>query len=327
MVVDVVAVVPVFGGVDGVFVCTGVTNSCRYVWAVESALHHSVQRPHRPLVDVAVQTCTWIDISSTDNDENDTLSSETMETALEFKVVSVVPQIHEQIVETVNAIPQEWISERIVDIPVALAEEQTVVQGTSHVEEITQIIVVSVPHILEEPIEVPLQECISDGIGDLIVVDVPVPQILVDEVETRTTLSRKRVRQRNAEPPEILEGVQCNNDPIAEVTLPQLSEQIIEEPSLCFVDVPAPFNVVVLVPQVSRSLEEFAESPCEQFSARSFQNVDIPMSQIFKDVVPQERVSSQIHEHNFYVLASVFQDTVEAMSLVPRERTDPRAQF
>ena len=29
----------------------------------------------------------------------------------------------DQIVETVNAIPQEWISERIVDIPVAPAEE------------------------------------------------------------------------------------------------------------------------------------------------------------------------------------------------------------
>ena len=60
------------------------------------------------------------------------------ETALEFKVVSplnnvlsslvrnpVVPQMPEQIVETVNTIQQEWISERIVDTPVAPAEEQT----------------------------------------------------------------------------------------------------------------------------------------------------------------------------------------------------------
>ena len=42
----------------------------------------------------------------------------------------VVPQMPEQIVETVNAIPQEWIAERIVDIPVAPAEEQTVFQVT-----------------------------------------------------------------------------------------------------------------------------------------------------------------------------------------------------
>ena len=46
--------------------------------AVESALQHSVQRPHCPLIDVAVQTCTWIEVSSTDkSDENDILSSET----------------------------------------------------------------------------------------------------------------------------------------------------------------------------------------------------------------------------------------------------------
>ena len=42
----------------------------------------------------------------------------------------VVPQMPEQIVETVTAIPQEWIAERIVDIPVAPAEEQTVFQVT-----------------------------------------------------------------------------------------------------------------------------------------------------------------------------------------------------
>ena len=30
--------------------------------AVESALHHNVQRPHRPLIDGAVQTCTWTDM-------------------------------------------------------------------------------------------------------------------------------------------------------------------------------------------------------------------------------------------------------------------------
>ena len=41
-----------------------------------------------------------------------------------------VPQMPEQIVETVSAIPQEWISERIVDIPVVPAEEQTVFQVT-----------------------------------------------------------------------------------------------------------------------------------------------------------------------------------------------------
>ena len=61
-----------------------------------------------------------------------------LETALEFKVVStlndvlscllrnpVVPQMPEHIVETVNAIPQEWISELTVDIPVAPTEYVT----------------------------------------------------------------------------------------------------------------------------------------------------------------------------------------------------------
>ena len=47
--------------------------------ALESALHHSGQRPHRQLIDVLVQTCTWIDMSSTDkSDANDALSSETI---------------------------------------------------------------------------------------------------------------------------------------------------------------------------------------------------------------------------------------------------------
>ena len=45
--------------------------------AVESALHHSCQRPYRPLIDAAVQTCTWIDTSSNKSDENDALSSVT----------------------------------------------------------------------------------------------------------------------------------------------------------------------------------------------------------------------------------------------------------
>ena len=36
----------------------------------------------------------------------------------------------EQVLETVNAIPQEWTSKHIVDIPVVLAEEQTGVQLT-----------------------------------------------------------------------------------------------------------------------------------------------------------------------------------------------------
>ena len=60
--------------------------------------------------------------------------------ALEFKVLSpwrvsspqwseTVLRRHERIAETVNAIPQEWISERIVGIAVPPAEEQNVVQG------------------------------------------------------------------------------------------------------------------------------------------------------------------------------------------------------
>ena len=50
----------------------------------------------------------------------------------------------EQIVETVNAIPQEWISERIVHIPVAPAEEQTVFQVTYSAP--TPVIEYSVTH-------------------------------------------------------------------------------------------------------------------------------------------------------------------------------------
>ena len=42
---------------------------------------------------------------------------------------------------------------------------------------------------------------ISDGVGDQIAFDVPVFQMSVDEVETGTTLTRKRVRQRNAKLP------------------------------------------------------------------------------------------------------------------------------
>ena len=74
--------------------------------------------------------------------------------------------------------------------------------------------------------------CISDGIGDLIAVDVPVPEMSVDEVETGTTLPRKRVRQRNAELPEILEDMPCSDDPLAGFSLSPVSEQVIEEPSL-----------------------------------------------------------------------------------------------
>ena len=54
----------------------------------------------------------------------------------------VVPQMPEQIVETVNAIPQEWISERIVDIPVAPAEYVTplpVVEFTAPAPSVTHV--------------------------------------------------------------------------------------------------------------------------------------------------------------------------------------------
>ena len=70
--------------------------------------------------------------------------------------------------------------------------------------------------------------CISDGIGDLIAVDVPVPEVSVDEVETGTTLPRKRVRQRNAELPEILEDMQCSDDPLAGFSLSSLQERFRE---------------------------------------------------------------------------------------------------
>ena len=46
-------------------------------FASESALHHSFQRPYRPLIDAAVQTCTWTDMFSNKSDESDALSSVT----------------------------------------------------------------------------------------------------------------------------------------------------------------------------------------------------------------------------------------------------------
>ena len=61
-------------------------------------------------------------------------------------------------------------------------------------------------------------------------------------------------------------------------------------PSWCFIDVPAPFNVNVPVPLVSQSFEEFAESPCEQVSAKSSQHVDVPVAQIF----PKKKLSGEI---------------------------------
>ena len=85
-----------------------------------------------------------------------------------------------------NAVPQVD-SERIVDIPVAPAEERTAVQGTlqgEHVDEITKIIDVPVPHVPEEPVEVLPHKRISACIGDQIAVDVPAPQTSVDEEET-----------------------------------------------------------------------------------------------------------------------------------------------
>ena len=44
--------------------------------AIVAQFQHSAQRPYRPLIDFSVQTCTWIDMSSTDkSDENNALSS------------------------------------------------------------------------------------------------------------------------------------------------------------------------------------------------------------------------------------------------------------
>ena len=74
--------------------------------------------------------------------------------------------------------------------------------------------------------------CVSDGIGDLIAVDVPVPEMSVDEVEPGTPLPRERVRQRNAQPPEILEEKQCSDDPIVGFSLSTVPEQFVEVPSL-----------------------------------------------------------------------------------------------
>ena len=60
------AIVPMFGVVVDVSVCTGVTNSCRYVWQLNQ--HLTTVFSDRSLIDVAVQTCTWIDMSSDKND-------------------------------------------------------------------------------------------------------------------------------------------------------------------------------------------------------------------------------------------------------------------
>ena len=146
----------------------------------------------------------------------------------------VVPQMPEQIVEIVNAIPQEWISERIVDISVApteyvtpllvaeftapapsvthvtpseqfsplLQETVEVVQVKPHERLLQRTDVLAIEHSTSAPLVVNvapseqlsplLQEtaevvqigfvhppCISDGIGDLIAVDVPVPEMSV----------------------------------------------------------------------------------------------------------------------------------------------------
>ena len=126
----------------------------------------------------------------------------------------------------------------------------------------------------------------------------------VDEVETETTLPRERVRQRNAELQLIchwlwkrfLKMCTAVTIQLLKFSLPQVSEQVIEEPSQCLVDVPAPFNVDVLVPQISRSFEEFAESPCEQVSAASFQHVDIPGGWDFVRFSPRSQASARFFQ-------------------------------
>ena len=86
-------------------------------------------------------------------------------------------------------------------------------------------------------------------------------------------------RRQNAEfpvdlPPCMEEILQCVTIQFLKSPLPQISEQVIEEPCQCFVDVLSPFGVDVLVPQVSRSFEEHAESRA------SFQHVDILVAQM-----------------------------------------------
>ena len=76
----------------------------------------------------------------------------------------IVPQI------TVNAIPHEWISQHLVDIPVALAEEQTGSQVTFSAPIGDQTFDAPVPHVMEEQ----LFAATTD--------DDPIPLILDDEL-------------------------------------------------------------------------------------------------------------------------------------------------
>ena len=50
---------------------------------------------------------------------------------------------------------------------------------------------------------------------------------------------------------------------------------------------------------MKENVEVVRFSPRERVFACSFPDVDVPVARILKDVVPQERVPSQIHEHNF----------------------------
>ena len=91
----------------------------------------------------------------------------------------VVPQMSEQMVETVNAIPQEWISERIVDIPVASAEEQTGLQLTCSapapgIEYVTPSLVVECATPVHQE---PFQQSIEDQ-----TFDAPVPQVMEEQL-------------------------------------------------------------------------------------------------------------------------------------------------
>ena len=91
----------------------------------------------------------------------------------------VVPQMPEQIVETVNAIPQEWISERIVDIPVAPAEEQIGLQLTCSAP------VPGIEYVTPSPVvEVATpahQEHFQQNIEDQ-TFDAPVPQVMEEQL-------------------------------------------------------------------------------------------------------------------------------------------------
>ena len=154
--------------------------------------------------------------------------------------------------------------------------------------------------IVEEPVEVLLQERISERIGDQII-NMPVPQYVEESVDE---LLHERISDRIS-------------DQIIDVSVPQNLEEHVE--------------IVESVRFISqeRVHQQIGEHPV------AVPAVDVPEVQI---LIPQGNLQAQTYVCNFHSPASVFQGTVEttshkfdvrvsrgvhdtgAMSLIPQER-------